>query len=66
MGDGWGTSAAGTLRRDHALAVDTCVSGPDVWGSTPLLSVHAHGVHTLPQVLQAWDGWERASRWLCS
>jgi len=33
------------LRTEHALAVDTCLHGPDVTGSVPVIVTHLHGGH---------------------
>jgi spore coat protein A len=36
--------ASGALLTSHLLSVDTCVHGPDVWGSLPRIVSHVHGV----------------------
>lgn len=30
----------------HIFNVDTCVHGPNMYGDSPLLSLHTHGIHT--------------------
>jgi spore coat protein A len=35
----------GELRTEHALAVDTCLHGPDETGVVPVLVTHLHGGH---------------------
>jgi spore coat protein A len=47
----------GALRTTHALAVDTCLHGPDMTGDVPVLVTHLHGGH----VPVASDGYPDAS-----
>jgi hypothetical protein len=41
-------AAGGAPLSQHALAVDSCLPGADVWGARPRSSVHLHGAHTRP------------------
>jgi spore coat protein A len=47
----------GQLRTTHALSVDTCLHGPDMTGSVPMIVTHLHGGH----VAAASDGYPEAS-----
>lgn len=40
---------SGQLLSAHPLPVDTCVHGPDLWGSEPRLVMHLHGGLTRPE-----------------
>ncbi|MCC6320701.1 MAG: multicopper oxidase domain-containing protein [Phycisphaerales bacterium] len=42
-------SAGQPLKTQHVLPVDTCLHGPDVWGSVPRTVVHLHGGHVAPE-----------------
>jgi spore coat protein A len=47
----------GALRTEHVLPVDTCLHGPDMTGSTPVVVTHLHGGHVAPDS----DGYPEAA-----